>query len=194
MTFDEFKETLNQVENGDHLKDRISARNELLAWAQAALESRVLAQPVEGALVNFWGMNPLEIGKGASLPMIPDSWRYGFRKTADGFEFSAQDTGQLVAWDAVKDAVAQARVLAERKEPMCEDCGDGIVPHNPGVCGTCYAMKYAHPTPDDALDAARWRTLARNLEQRNKLGQLTDLIETIDAAIDRARQDKESGE
>jgi hypothetical protein len=44
----------------------------------------------------------------------------------------------------------ESRVLAERKEPMCEDCGDGIVPHNPGVCGTCYAMKYAHPTPDDA--------------------------------------------
>ena len=47
MTFDDFKDTLDQVENGDHLKDRISARNELLAWAQAALESRVLAERKE---------------------------------------------------------------------------------------------------------------------------------------------------
>jgi hypothetical protein len=53
-------------------------------------------------------MNPLEIGKGAVLPMIPDSWRYGFRKTAEGFAFGAQDDGPLVAWDAVKDAVAAA--------------------------------------------------------------------------------------
>jgi hypothetical protein len=44
MTFDDFKDMLDQVENGDHLKDRMSARNELLAWAQAALESRVLAE------------------------------------------------------------------------------------------------------------------------------------------------------
>ncbi|MFA9439448.1 hypothetical protein ACDA63_07405 [Uliginosibacterium sp. sgz301328] len=32
----------------------------------------------------------------------------------------------------------------------CEECGDGIVAHNPGICGTCYAVKYrdrAAPAP-----------------------------------------------
>lgn len=40
----------------------------------------------------------------------------------------------------------------------------------------------------DADDAKRWRTLCRNLQQRNKLLQLTDLIDTIDAAIAKERQ------
>lgn len=29
--------------------------------------------------------------------------------------------------------------------PFCEQCGDGIVAHNPGICGTCYATNMPHP-------------------------------------------------
>lgn len=30
-------------------------------------------------------------------------------------------------------------------EAWCVECGDGITAHDPGVCGTCYAMKYEAP-------------------------------------------------
>jgi hypothetical protein len=47
----------------------------------------------------------------------------------------------------------ESRVLAERKEPMCEQCGDGIVAHNPGICGTCYAIAAPLANPSDKQEA-----------------------------------------
>jgi hypothetical protein len=62
--------------------------------------------------VNFVGINPLKIAEGACLPMIPDSWRFGFRKTDTGFDFSFQDDGPLVAWEAVKEVIASNKAAA----------------------------------------------------------------------------------
>lgn len=49
------------------------------------------------------------------------------------------------------------RTVSGQEAPICVDCGDGITAHNPGVCGTCYAMKYAAPIP--ATDAEKDATL-----------------------------------
>lgn len=57
--------------------------------------------------VAFMGFDPLNIVKGATLPMIPDSWRFGFYRSSDELRFGAQDNGPLVAWDAVKDRMTE---------------------------------------------------------------------------------------
>jgi hypothetical protein len=31
---------------------------------------------------------------------------------------------------------------AADETPVCEECGDGIMEHDPGVCGCCYHTKY----------------------------------------------------
>lgn len=58
---------------------------------------------VNGAeLVEFIGIDPVEIAAGAHHPMIPDSWRFGFVQPEGSLlRFQRMDSGPLVAWEAV---------------------------------------------------------------------------------------------
>lgn len=76
-----------------------------------------------GLPVVFMGGDPLNIAKGATLPMISDSWRFGFYKSGDELRFGYQDNGQLVAWDAVKDLAA--KMDRAEFEQFCDDMIDG---------------------------------------------------------------------
>jgi hypothetical protein len=49
--------------------------------------------------------------------------------------------------------------MTEREQcqalPMCEHCGDSIMAHNPGICGTC------HATHETGTDTARLDFMVR---------------------------------
>lgn len=84
----------------------------------AATSTSTAGQPVV-----FMGVDPLNIAKGATLPMIHDSWRFGFYQSGDELRFGYQDSGPLVAWDAVKNLAAPLdRADFER---FCDDMIDG---------------------------------------------------------------------
>lgn len=53
--------------------------------------------------------------------------------------------------------LAAKRASMRSAEPVaCVECGDGIVAHDPGVCGNCYAMKYRDaPLSTDVKDTER---------------------------------------
>jgi len=57
------------------------------------------------AVARVVGFDPTDPTKGAHLPMIPSSWRFGFWRANGGLEFRRLDEGAFVIWDAVKDAV-----------------------------------------------------------------------------------------
>lgn len=76
-----------------------------------------------GQSVAFMGVDPLNIAKGAVLPMIPDSWRFGFYKSGDDLRFGYLDNGPLVAWDAVKSTVAT--LDRSEFEQFCDHMIDG---------------------------------------------------------------------
>lgn len=58
-------------------------------------------------IVRFVGIDPLNIGAGATHPMLRDSWRFAFIEDADGaLRFSYSDNGPLVATDAVHPVAA----------------------------------------------------------------------------------------
>lgn len=61
--------------------------------------------------VRFYGVDPLNIGAGATQPLLRDSWRFAFTKDLDGaLRFAFNDSGPLVlataadALEAERDA------------------------------------------------------------------------------------------
>jgi hypothetical protein len=56
---------------------------------------------------------------------------------------------------AIVKRLAVQHGLIPLDQIWCQDCGDGITAHDPGVCGNCLAMKY----DANSKDAARYRFL-----------------------------------
>lgn len=83
------------------------------AAVAAALESEYVKPLTDERMVRFMGVDPLDITRGAALPMIRDSWRFGFT-LVDGNKllFGLRDDGPLVAYEAgypePQDAVSAA--------------------------------------------------------------------------------------
>jgi hypothetical protein len=84
------------VEKLVDLQASVGARIGALAASPASTPEAGQAVPVV-----FMGIDPLNITKGAALPMTPESWRMGFYKSGDELRFGFLDKGALVAWNAV---------------------------------------------------------------------------------------------
>ena len=58
-----------------------------------------------------------------------------------------------------KRAAFRAGYAAAKREPAwCEECGDAITAHDPGICGTCYHVKYRNASGNakpDVLTAGK---------------------------------------
>ena len=54
--------------------------------------------------------------------------------------------GFLRGWGWQQFAKAVEQKLRDKNDPTpyCVECGDGITPHDPGICGCCYATKYSN--------------------------------------------------
>ena len=71
----------------------------------ASMASTPVGEVPAGQLARVVGIDPREPAKGAHLPMIPSSWRFGFWTANGELQFRRLDEGAFVIWDAVKDAV-----------------------------------------------------------------------------------------
>jgi hypothetical protein len=68
-------------------------------------------------LVSFCGINPLDPVRGAAQPMVPDSWRYGFRDNGDDtLTFQFMDEGPFVAHSALASPPAPAQPSTQAGE------------------------------------------------------------------------------
>src|ERR1700756_823586 len=68
----------------------------------------VLPDPRNSRIVNFVGVDPLNLTRGAYHPMIPDSWRFGFYEVNREIHFGFRDDGPLVAIEAIEDQKKQS--------------------------------------------------------------------------------------
>ncbi|MGF6440734.1 hypothetical protein [Paraburkholderia youngii] len=61
-------------------------------------------------------------------------------------------------------ACALAEYLRKRDStPECQECGDGVTAHDPGVCGNCFAMKYRDAAGGAVQEpVAQYQTKLRN--------------------------------
>jgi hypothetical protein len=82
--------------------------------------------------------------------------------------------------------------MAKDAEPIwCHACGDGITAHDPGICGTCFAMKYRDAAVAKDAERYRWwrnwvfRAGDDGLPTCTYLADVEDPVD-IDAAIDAA--------
>jgi hypothetical protein len=78
------------------------------------------------------------------------------------------------AWLAMSGIAAPVAdsAMAKDAEPIwCQACGDGITAHDPGICGTCFAVKYRDaaslpetPSPEMILAAlaVQWPALYKD--------------------------------
>ena len=67
------------------------------------------AQGDDARTVRFIGIDPLNIAAGATIPMVPGSWRFGFTQDSDGgLRFNFRDDGPLVAFAATCDEATDA--------------------------------------------------------------------------------------
>ena len=77
---------------------------------------------------------------------------------ADNVEAVSQLTNVITMIRASYAAPVADSAMAKDAEPIwCLACGDGITAHDPGICGTCFAMKYRDAAV--AKDAERYRHL-----------------------------------
>jgi hypothetical protein len=91
--------------------------------ALAALQQEVPAEPVglppNTCLVRFVGIDPLDPAHYASLPMIPDSWRFGFNANnngdGSGMTFGLRDDGEYVAYEAVRELITAAEPAQQQE-------------------------------------------------------------------------------
>ena len=79
-----------------------------LAREVEALFIPVLSDPCSSRTVNFIGVDPLNLTRGAHHPMIPDSWRFGFYEVNGELRFGHRDAGPLVAIEAIEDQKKQS--------------------------------------------------------------------------------------
>lgn len=89
---------------------------------------------------------------------------------------------------------AGKRISMGSAEPVVYvECGDGIVAHDPGVCGNCYAMKYRDAAPSDAKDARLHHLYDKQMAQLVKpCMSYNEWLNAIDVCIsgDAAREPK----
>jgi hypothetical protein len=86
----------------------------------AARRALSLTEGAAAPTVKFLGVDPLDPVRGAALPMIPDSWRFGFTQTDSGLMFGLRDDGPFVAYEAIR----AAQPAPEGADPMaCIECG-----------------------------------------------------------------------
>lgn len=111
MTDDDFREWYER-QRKVYVSDAVPYED-VKWWYGRSLERAVLsrlpkpdtAERDDFRKVRFVGIDPLNIGSGAIRPMIPDSWRFDFIALPDGnLQFSSNDKGKLVAFDAVATA------------------------------------------------------------------------------------------
>jgi hypothetical protein len=90
--------------------------------AQAACDEWK-ARHQDRTLVMFHGIEPINPVKGAAQPMVPDSWRYGFRANGDGsLTFQFMDEGPFVAHAAVaQQGAAEAVAWRTKFDELLED-------------------------------------------------------------------------
>lgn len=118
----------------DHKRDNPGDSGRMYAIYRAAIAA-IAASPSPPAdvsgdtrVVRFMGIDPLNIGAGAVLPMIPDSWRFAFTQADDGsLMFSFRDDGPLVAFAAtpgqpadVQDGVDAGRSSGDFDQKLVE--------------------------------------------------------------------------
>lgn len=64
--------------------------------------------------VRFFGIDPLNIGAGATHPILPESWRFAFTKDLDGvLRFAFNDSGPLVLAAATDTLTAERDAFKE---------------------------------------------------------------------------------
>lgn len=66
------------------------------------------------------------------------------------FVFWSKDRKHMRLWTSDRErAKSFAAEIGEEPQPFhtacCVECNDEITAHDPGVCGTCYAVKYEIP-------------------------------------------------
>jgi hypothetical protein len=140
-----------------------------------ALESRVLAERKPSIGAHLW--MPVEIAEPTKAPQD-----FGDRKS---YAFKAPDAGEHDPWYVVLPNM-HAMKLGYHAD-------DAIDRQHAEFIAAAINRALAHPTPDDARDAARYRWLREGGKDQH---DMFDSVwgDTLDAAIDRAMQDKESGE
>lgn len=67
----------------------------------------------------------------------------------------------LIEQQAAGIAEREAQLARLTEHPVCVDCGDTIMAHDPGTCGTCHAIKYASAAMP-AVDAQPVGQIAHN--------------------------------
>lgn len=71
-------------------------------WNRRAATRALAAQAAPAEPVHFLGVDPMNPTAGAVLPMIPDSWRFGFSRVDGRLCFGLQDNGPFVAYAAAQ--------------------------------------------------------------------------------------------
>jgi len=101
---------------------------------------------------------------GSGLPPLPDADHV--------IHVTDSETMECFRADQMRD-YARAALAAPSQQPQCEDCGDSIVAHDPGVCGNCYAMKY-RDAPQQKPAATGGTTIWRANMLHDQAGSLAD--------------------
>ena len=91
--------------------------------------------------VRFIGTDPLDIAANATLPMVAESWRFGFRLNDDmTLTFTLMDEGPLVAYAAVAQPSAQGEAV-----PWCARWIRNNYQDHPNIDSLCEAMLASAP-------------------------------------------------
>jgi len=176
------------VTNGIGVADMVVIEAALHAFIDRLSADSVGAEPVARVV----GFDPVEPTKGAHLPMIPSSWRFGFWRANGGLEFRRLDEGAFVIWDSVKDAVfASMAKLGDWPEDFghengqylcsCCECKRTFTAHKRRV--VCKVCALAAPSPAPAVPSAD--AADKFLYQRHPDGRLliTRMIEAAARAV-----------
>ena len=112
------------------LPERATAAIQAIAVMEgAARDSARMVAELEAKTIWFVGVNPINPTGGAIPPMVPESWRFGFKSDGQNqgcaMRFGFFDDGPFVAWDAVKEQVAFAeRAKSDAGRFHTEEEGD----------------------------------------------------------------------
>lgn len=74
--------------------------HKLDAAVTEALEAEEAKPLTDERVVRFIHCDPLDLTRGAVLPMVRDSWRFGFTLVDGTMHFGLRDDGPLVAYEA----------------------------------------------------------------------------------------------
>lgn len=175
----ELKINIGQVQ-GDFDEHIESSAGWLLRLVKAALASPPLTQQGGESVtaeVRFVGVNPFGIGHGAVLPMIPDSWRFGFYRSGNELCFGYQDNGPLVAYAAALPQVGEAKavaingVLINGSIKRFKDADAFVIEEDRfiGVSDSLYAVPAAQPLPVAANPDSKEATFNDGIQKAAEL-------------------------